>query len=147
MAQMERGTKRSMELFDMPIQQGWYSAPAGEPARGGAVVVQIRDRWRLTMSDYRNPNPNDPLPGYSRFDPDARSANAAWGWIAGAVFLVVLLALAFGIGHQPNQGDTDRMANNVPPPAASHRASPPSGPASPTFAPAPMNPAAPPAQP
>jgi len=102
------------------------------------------------MSDYRNST--DPLRHDMRYDADARSTNAAWGWIAGAVFLVVVLALAFGIGHTPNQ-DNDRVANNMSPPAAT-RSTPapaPSGPGSPTFAPtptpAPMNPTQPQPQP
>jgi hypothetical protein len=93
------------------------------------------------MSDYRNPN--DPFPSDMR-DPDARSANAAWGWIAGAVFVVIVLAVAFGIGHQPNQPGTDTLANNAPPPAASKITPPlapaPAGPANPGLAPTPGNP-------
>jgi hypothetical protein len=61
--------------------------------------------------------------------------NAGWGWIAGAVFLVIVLALAFGVGHEPSS----RVASNtVPPPAATH---------SPLGPPAAVNPAAPPAAP
>ena len=101
------------------------------------------------MSDYRNPN--DPFPSDMR-DPDARTANSAWGWIAGAVFVVIVLAVAFGIGRQPNQPGTDTLANNMNPPAANHITPPlaptPNSPAAPQLAPAPGNPATPnPAQP
>jgi hypothetical protein len=84
------------------------------------------------MSDFRNSDyrdPNDPLRRAPPRDPDARAMNATWGWIAAAVFLVVVLAVAFGIGHQPNQVTA---SNNVAPPAATHMAPPP-----PTMAPAP----------
>lgn len=100
------------------------------------------------MSDYRNPNfdyrdPNDPLRHDTRFDPDMRSANAAWGWIAAAVFLVVVLAIAFGVGHQ---GQFNTASNDTAPPAMSRMNSPPatSGMAKPAT---PMTPApSPPAQ-
>jgi hypothetical protein len=84
------------------------------------------------MSDFRNSDyrdPNDPLRRDPSPTPDARAMNATWGWIAAAVFLVVVLAVAFGVGHQPNQVTA---ANNVTPPAATHMAPPP-----PTMAPAP----------
>lgn len=62
------------------------------------------------MSDYR-----DPDFGYRHEiqpDPDTRVANTAWGWIAGAVVLVVLLAAAFGIGHQPDRNGTKTAFNS-----------------------------------
>jgi hypothetical protein len=91
------------------------------------------------MTDYRNPD--DPMLRRNLdYDPDARSANSAWGWIAGAVFVVVVLAIAFGIGHQPNAG-TDRVANNTAPMTAP--AAPPAAPANPALSPAPANPSHP----
>jgi len=94
------------------------------------------------MSDYRNPNfdyrdPDDPLRRDARFDPDAGAANAAWGWIAAAVFLVVVLAVAFGIGHQPGQTGTNTASNDVTPPPAMSRMAPP------VATPAPVTPAPP----
>lgn len=82
------------------------------------------------MSDYRNPNfdyrdPNDPLRHDVRFDPDARAANAARGWIAAAVFLVVVLAIAFGVGHRGQLG-TNTASNDTAPPAISRMTPPPS---------------------
>jgi hypothetical protein len=72
------------------------------------------------MSDYRNPD--DPSWRNAPYDPDGRSYNVTWGWIAGAVFLVVVLAIAFGIKHESN----DRTASNdIAPPAATRLAPPP----------------------
>jgi hypothetical protein len=98
------------------------------------------------MSDYRNfdrGDPNDPSRGNAPYDPVARPMNAAWGWVAAAVFLVVVLAIAFGVGHQP--GSYNTAANDqTSPPAA--RMAPPVTPAAPvttqtpTFAPAPIAP-------
>jgi len=75
------------------------------------------------MSDSRNSNyRNTPPRGDLPYDPNARAMNATWGWIAAAVFLVVVLAVAFGIGHQPGQFNT--ASNDATPPAA-HMAPPP----------------------
>ncbi len=84
------------------------------------------------MSDFRDPN--DPLRRDEVYDPNVRSSNAAWGWIAGIVFLGIIVALAFGVGKSPDHGGTN-VANNVPP-AASQPA-----PGSRSFTPAPNNPA------
>jgi len=100
------------------------------------------------MSDYRNldndyRNPEDPYRRDAKPDPDARAANAAWGWIAAAVFLVVVLAVAFGVGHQPGQPVTNTAANDVTPPAATHMLPPTMipTPAAPSASPAPTTPA------
>jgi hypothetical protein len=98
------------------------------------------------MSDYRNLNidyrdPDDPLRSDAKFDPDASAANAAWGWIAAAVFVVVVLAVAFGIGHQPGQTGINTASNDVTPPAATRMAPPAAtrmGP--PAMSPAPITP-------
>jgi len=88
------------------------------------------------MSDYRNSEfGNDPLRRDPPYDPDARAMNATWGWIAAAVFIVVVLAVAFGIGHEPGQSGTSTASNDVTPPAAT-RMAPPLTPASPTAPPA-----------
>jgi len=72
------------------------------------------------LGDYHDPN--DPM--HRAGTPyEARQSNAALGWIAGAVFLVVVLALIFGLG-----GDGDRTAGTgTPPPAATTGAAPPAG--------------------
>jgi len=91
------------------------------------------------MSDYRDPdshyrNPDDPV--QRAFEADARAGNATWGWVAAAVFLGVVLAVAFGAGHQPGRGGTETAFNGPAPPAVTHMTAP-------TFAPAPVTPAAP----
>jgi hypothetical protein len=91
------------------------------------------------MSDYRNPN--DPSRRDSPYDLNARTDNVASGWIAGGVFLVIIIGLAFGVGHMPNHGNSNMVVNNAPP--ATQPA--PSGPASRTYSPVPMNPAMSPA--
>ena len=91
------------------------------------------------MSDYDYRNPEDPFRRDAKFDPDLRAANAAWGWIAAAVFLVVVLAVAFGVGHQPGQTGTNTASNEVTPPAAT-RMAPPTTMAPPATAPAPAAP-------
>jgi hypothetical protein len=95
------------------------------------------------MSDYRNSDfdyRNDPLRRDPIYDPDARAMNATWGWIAAAVFIVVVLAVAFGVGHGPNQSGTNTASNDVTPPAAT-RMAPPLSPAAPHAAtPAPITP-------
>jgi hypothetical protein len=97
------------------------------------------------MSDYRNPDndfrdPEDPYRRDVKLDPDARAANAAWGWIAAAVFLVVVLAVAFGVGHQPGQPNTNTASNEVNPPAATQMLPPTTIP-TPSMSPAPAAPA------
>jgi hypothetical protein len=97
------------------------------------------------MSDYRNPH--DPLRRDLRYDPDARTMNTTWGWIAAAAFIVVVLAVAFGVGHQPQTG-TNTASNDMMPPAATRMAPPASTtmppaatPTPPATAPAPISPA------
>jgi len=92
------------------------------------------------MSEYRNPN--DQWGRDTAYDLNARSGNAGWGWVAGAVLLVILLALAFGIGRAPNHAGLNMAANNTP--TLNQPAPTPSGPASHAYTPAPMNPANPP---
>ena len=98
------------------------------------------------MSDYRNqdfndPNLDDPLRRDAQMSPDARVSNAAWGWIAAAVFVVVVLAIAFGLGHQGNN-TTNTASNDTMPPAATHMA-PPASMLPPTANPVPATPAPP----
>ena len=53
------------------------------------------------MSDYRNPN--DPMWQGGEYEPAGRSYGSGWGWIAGAVVLVVLVAIIFGAGRGPTK--------------------------------------------
>lgn len=91
------------------------------------------------MTNYGNSDPNDPLRRGPPYDPDAKAMNAAWGWIAAAVFLVVVLAVAFGIGRQPSAIST---ASNEPTPPAVQKMTPPAAPGPATTTPAaPITPA------
>ena len=85
------------------------------------------------MSDYRDPYNKDPLdptagPGMDSdgaMRSDVRRSNSGLGWIAGAVFVIVVLALIFGLS-----GGGDRTASTGgSPPAATTGAAPPAGPA------------------
>jgi hypothetical protein len=103
------------------------------------------------MSDYRNSdfdyrNSNDPLRRDPPFDPDERAMNSTWGWIAAAIFVVVILAVAFGVGHEPGQSGINTASNDVMPPAATRMAppvtpAPPAKAAPPAATPAPISPA------
>jgi hypothetical protein len=103
------------------------------------------------MSDYRNSDfdyrtGNDPLRRDPPYDPDERAMNATWGWIAAAIFVVVILAVAFGIGHEPGQPGTNTASNDLAPPAATRMAPPvmpalPGNTAPPAATPAPISPA------
>jgi hypothetical protein len=70
------------------------------------------------MSDYRDPN--DPMYGDRGYEPADRTSTS-WGWIAGAAFLVIVLALAFGVGREPSRV----ASNNTAAPQATAPASPP----------------------
>jgi hypothetical protein len=72
------------------------------------------------MSDYRDPR-NDPLDPTVMRDGMGRS-NSGVGWIAGAIFLVVVLALIFGLGRQ---GERTAGTDGATPPAATTGAAPP----------------------
>lgn len=98
------------------------------------------------MSDYRNTNSDYPDADNSArrpvpTDPDVRVANAAWAWIAAAIFVVIILAAAFGIGHQLGQTGTDVASNETAPPVTSPMARP--APPADAMKPPPANPAAP----
>jgi hypothetical protein len=87
------------------------------------------------MTDFRDPNYRDStgrMDPTSRMDMDRRaemgSSSSMWGWIAGAVFLVLVLAVIFGLG-----GNDSRTAgtNTGSPPAATTGSGAPSGPSAP----------------
>jgi cell division protein FtsN len=95
----------------------------------------------MSNSDFNYRNNSDPSRPNDPYDPDARTMNATWGWIAAAVFLVVVLAIAFGMGHQGKELNT---ASNDPasPPPATTRMAPPATPNAPQpIAPTPNSPA------
>jgi len=74
-------------------------------------------------------DPNDPLHRDEwRQDfgaEEARSANATWGWVAAAVFVAVVLFIAFTSGHN----GTHTASNDTQPPASHMIAPAPAGPA------------------
>jgi len=76
------------------------------------------------MSDYRDPN--DPHMRNMGYEPYPDNTKTGWAWVAAAVFLVIVLALAFNVGHEPN-----RVAANEPIPPAATPMTPPAGPTSP----------------
>ncbi|HEX4408412.1 MAG TPA: hypothetical protein VH206_06550 [Xanthobacteraceae bacterium] len=96
------------------------------------------------MSDLHlhNRDPNDPY----RNDPNLASAggadNTAWGWIAAAVFVLVIVAVGFGLGHKPGENGINTASNDMSPPAVT-RIPPPVPMPAPTMAPAPATPSAP----
>jgi hypothetical protein len=92
------------------------------------------------MSDFHNLN--DPNRRDFNDDPALRSRNGAWGWMAAAVFIVVVLAIVFGAGHRSGPGGTNTAYNT--PPTASHMAPPATNP-TPAPAATPTPPAASPA--
>jgi hypothetical protein len=92
------------------------------------------------MSDYRNPNDpmgRDPNPLY---DPDDRGGSATWGWAAAALFVVVILAIAFGVGSGPSRVASNNASPPVMSPAAPGAANPGNpAPLAPPSAPASQN--------
>jgi hypothetical protein len=78
------------------------------------------------MSDYRDPYNRDPMDPMGMDMPrsDARRANSGLGWIAGALFMVVVLALIFGLGRT---GERTASSTSSPPAATTGSAPPPSG--------------------
>jgi len=77
------------------------------------------------MADYRDPyeRDTDPITRSAMRDPDR--ANSGVGWIAGAIFLIVVLALVFGLGRSERTAST----SGTPPAATTGTAPPPSAPA------------------
>jgi hypothetical protein len=130
------GNSRKISVSDMPRRQSGYSAMLGM-LRNTAWrrPVDVRTlKMETTMSDFRDPN--DPTWRNAAYDPNARGYSSTWGWVIGALFVLVVLVIAFGTKHEPNQ----TASNDVSPPAATRMAPPPSG-----LTPSPANPAQPPA--
>jgi hypothetical protein len=96
------------------------------------------------MSDYDYRNPEDPFQRDTAYDPNARTGNSAWGWVAAAVFVAIVLAVVFGMGHQPGQNGTNTAMNQSKPPATTQMAPPANpSPTAPPTTPATPNPATP----
>ena len=68
------------------------------------------------MSDYRDRN--DPL--NTSYEPVDNRGGTVWSWIAGAaVFLVIVVAVAFGVAHEPSRVASNGMQSTTriaPPP-------------------------------
>lgn len=88
------------------------------------------------MPEYRNANDGRDTP----HELNARDRRATWAWIAGAVAIVILLAFVVDVSqsHPPTLTGPNVAANNA------LNQGPPTGPASRTYTPTPMNPATPP---
>ena len=57
------------------------------------------------MSDYDYRNPEDPFRQEAAYDPNVRSGNSAWGWVAAAVFVAIVLAVV--LAWATNLGRTE----------------------------------------
>jgi hypothetical protein len=88
------------------------------------------------MTDFRDPN--DQFYGKSGYEP-SNDTGTRWGWIVGAAFLVVVIGLAFGLGHEPTRvASNDTINRPITSPAT-----PPSNPLTapgPGFTPPPVAP-------
>ncbi len=85
------------------------------------------------------PASEDPLRQATRYDVEVRPANAAFGWIVGAVFAVVALGAAlFSVGHFPI-ASMNTATNLMMPPAVRHTAPDANSPATAVFTPGPRN--------
>ena len=91
------------------------------------------------MSDYDYRNPEDPFQRDTAYDPNVRTGNSAWGWIADAEFVAIVLAVVFGMGRQPGQNGTNTASNEMRPPATTQMKPPATNPS--LASPAPANPA------
>lgn len=86
-------------------------------------------------------DPNDPSHRNDWRQDFGRDDNATWGWVAAAVFVAVVLFIAFTSGHDATQ---QTAANDVSQPPASSRTMMPPAQRAPIGSPAGM-PSAPPA--
>jgi hypothetical protein len=87
------------------------------------------------MSDYRDPN--DPMWRDTPYTANDRGYSATWGWVAGAVFLVIVLAIALGVRNEPTHtasNDTAPSAHVTPAPSGAMK---PASPATPSLMPRP----------
>jgi hypothetical protein len=122
------------------------------------AVIPAEDQrpMETLMSDFRNldndpMDPNDPYRRDAKLDPNLRPANAVTGWVVAAVFAVAILAVIFGLAHQPGQLGTNTASNDVAQPPAATRMAPPAAPSGSTSSPqttpqAPISPTPAPAQ-
>lgn len=64
------------------------------------------------MSDHRDAR--DPSVRSAAYEATARRNGDGWAWVAGAAFLVVALAVAFGTGYEPRRTASIDMARAAP---------------------------------
>ena len=101
-----RMTSLGIGILAMPFPQSGYSlVQAGTGTDQAAAGCRATAARRSIMSDYRDPN--DPMYGNLGYEPSDRRTNSGWGWIAAALFLVIVLAIGFGVAHEPT-----RVASN-----------------------------------
>ena len=96
------------------------------------------------MTDYRNADSDyrgldDSLANDSDRDADAPATNTVWGWVVGAVFVLVIIAVIFGSEHRQGSSGTNTASNSVTAPATS-RMAPPAPVPTPSTAPGPIPP-------
>jgi hypothetical protein len=75
------------------------------------------------MSGYRDyGNPNSPLyrTPYRNMGDAPAARDGAWGWIVGAVCMVIVLVIAFGMGREPSR----LASNDFAPPTIANSAAP-----------------------
>src|SRR6516225_1269430 len=113
----------------MSVPRRRYSVSEAErlSLRLGCLRAQ---RWttEAIMSDYDYRNPEDPFQRDTAYDPNVRTGNSAWGWIAAAVFVAIVLAVVFGMGRQPGQNGTNTASNEMRPPATTQMKPPATNP-------------------
>ncbi len=82
------------------------------------------------MSDFRDPN--DPLRRDQMMQnlppDDSMSSNATWGWVAAAIFAVVVLFLAFTAGREGTQTASSNGSASPPASTTTPSPTPPTGP-------------------
>jgi hypothetical protein len=88
------------------------------------IVGEAFPAQEIVMSDYRDPYSRDPMDPAGAAGPGIRRSNSGLGWIAGAVFLVIVLALIFGLGRS---GEHTASTGATPPGATTGMAPAPGG--------------------
>jgi hypothetical protein len=113
-----------------PIRDVWY-LKAMPPAQGRysrcPCLMGNPRRVRQVVRAGRREGPHVRLPRSERPDVEYEPADrtgTSCGWITGAVFLVIILAMALGMGHEP----TRVASNNAAPPQTTASAAPPTMP-------------------
>ena len=120
----EPETRRSRGRTNGPLDDVAVRHPPalaqGEPGFGPTGCQRGATCRETVMNDNRYPDGRDILDPARRTRRRNRgNINAEAGWLAGAIFVVVFLALAFGLGRN------ERMASTADQPAVTTGAAPP----------------------